>query len=273
MMDFIVDVSAWNTYLHPAQLPSGVTGLIVKATEGSSYQMPLYAQYVKDCANAGIPMLPYHFLHGDISLPAQMANVANTVTPGPITVDVEPTNSSQPTIKQAVEMVNRLYDAGYTVPFIYIPHWYWQSIGSPDLSLLPPLWASDYVIGSGQAWFLYQSVSADYWNGYGGNTVVGLQFTSSYLINNESYDCSAFNGFAELIGKGADMTPQESQMLSDLHSWLSPQTLTLPDGSTKTVSPIWAIMNTYQGMFFGGESTPNQESLFALVTPPPKPAA
>lgn len=88
-------------------------------------------------------------------------------------------------------------EAGIKVPFSYIPKWYWSNprIGSPSLKGLPPLWSSRYVTGRGVASKLYPGDSSTYWEGYGGNEVKLLQYSSSAHISNySSVDANAFRG-------------------------------------------------------------------------------
>lgn len=94
---------------------------------------------------------------------------------------------------------------GMYVPLSYIPHWYWNNLGSPSLAGLPPLWASRYVNGSGYASNLYPGDNSDFWSGYGGNAVELLQFTNSAFVAGYHVDADAFRGtreqFINVVGK------------------------------------------------------------------------
>ncbi len=72
--------------------------------------------------------------------------------------------------------------AGAHVALSYIPHWYWQQIGSPSLTGVPGLVASDYVEGSGYASALYPGDDSGFWTGYGGIDPVILQFTDTAQV-------------------------------------------------------------------------------------------
>lgn len=213
MTEFVIDVNDFTPYLPPPALPSGVTGVIAKATEGNNWRSATFPRYLADYQAAGIPLMAYHFLHHDQDVPSQVANVQSMVpTTIPVTVDVEPETSPQnnPTVADAWSMVRALLAVGYWVPVVYLPQWYWSQLGSPSLTALPPLWASHYVDGSGLAWTLYQSVPASWWDGYGGQTVAILQFTDSYTTNGGRYDCSAVAGsYAQLIARPVLPPPQE----------------------------------------------------------------
>ena len=62
-LTMLVDLSSNNT--HPidyaAAKAGGVTGAFVKATEGTGYTNPFYAQDVAGFAGVGVPVLAYHF--------------------------------------------------------------------------------------------------------------------------------------------------------------------------------------------------------------------
>lgn len=107
---------------------------------------------------------------------------------------------------------------GADVRLLYFPHWYWQDhIGSPDLTGLPPLWASSYVGGSGYASNLYTGVSDSHWTGYGGGNVEILQFTDQALVAGQRIDADAYRGtreqLAALIGGAPSPPPVPSPPL------------------------------------------------------------
>jgi GH25 family lysozyme M1 (1,4-beta-N-acetylmuramidase) len=83
---------------------------------------------------------------------------------------------------------------GAAVPLIYLPRWYWQRMGSPDLTGLPRLWASSYVAGTGYAATLVEAVTPRFWAPYGGLPVSVLQFTDRGLVAGRSIDVDLFPG-------------------------------------------------------------------------------
>jgi hypothetical protein len=89
-------------------------------------------------------------------------------------------------------------NAGYFVWGLYAPRWYWQSVGSPDLSWGPPLIQSRYAdMQPGSYENEYRSVSESWWGGYGNNSVKMLQFSST--VRDPAYpslnlDGDAFKG-------------------------------------------------------------------------------
>lgn len=84
--------------------------------------------------------------------------------------------------------------AGVNMRLSYIPHWYWQQIGSPDLSDVVGLIASDYVAGTGFASTLYPGSGWPGWRPYGGATPVILQFTDAAEVAGLVCDADAFRG-------------------------------------------------------------------------------
>ncbi|HEU0089314.1 MAG TPA: hypothetical protein VFQ77_16995 [Pseudonocardiaceae bacterium] len=61
----------------------------------------------------------------------------------------------------------------------YFPDWYWERIGKPDLSSIPPLVRSEYPYReTASPQVIYQQVGPEHWAGYGGNRVEVLQFSA-----------------------------------------------------------------------------------------------
>ncbi len=89
---------------------------------------------------------------------------------------------------------NAFTAAGVNMRLSYIPRWYWQQIGSPDLSNVVGLVASDYVVGTGFASVLYPGSTWPGWNPYGGATPVILQFTDRAQVAGLLCDADAFRG-------------------------------------------------------------------------------
>jgi hypothetical protein len=168
--------------------------VIIKATEGSGWRSQYFGGNLQRARDAGRLVAAYHYVRADSSAADQVANVRAVVPLDvPVIPDVE-ANSGD--IALANDIVNRLRGAGYTVPFLYLPRWYWQQIGSPSLAGLPPLWSSHYpdnIIGSLPS--EWAQVPASYWSGYGGLPVGILQFTSSASVGGRApLDANAFQG-------------------------------------------------------------------------------
>ena len=169
----IVDVSDNNPYL--VSLPSGVGGIIAKATEGNYHTDRNYARYQAQYYGR-VPFAAYHYVTGDDPA-SQAARIADVVPVAvPIALDVEKAGSEA----TGRPLVAALRARGYRVVLTYWPHWFWVQVGQPSLAGLPPLWASNYTSG------------VVGWQGYGGNTVIGLQYTNSYAVDGHRYDMSTF---------------------------------------------------------------------------------
>lgn len=177
----------------------GVEFVFIKATEGSTFVDPAFGANLAEARAAGQLVAAYHYLRSNASAAAQVANVARAVPRDvPVLPDVEANSGG---IALTRDFVNQLRGAGYVVPLLYLPRWYWQQIGSPSLAGLPPLWSSRYpdnVIGTiGDEW---ADVPASYWNGYGGLEVAVLQFTSSVSVaGHQPIDANAFRGSREQL--------------------------------------------------------------------------
>ena len=107
--------------------------------------------------------------------------------------DVEANSGS---VSLTRDIVKRLRAAGYRVPLLYLPRWYWQQIGSPSLAGLPPLWSSRYPDNKiGGIKDEYRDVPPHFWDGYGGLPVAVLQFTSSARVAGRApIDGNAYRG-------------------------------------------------------------------------------
>lgn len=177
---------------------------IMKGGEGSSFVDPDFTSNLAEARAAGMLVAAYWYIRANVSAAAHVERILRTV-PKDVAIipDVEANSGG---VALVMDIVNRLRAAGYVVPLLYLPHWYWQQLGSPSLVGLPPLWSSRYpdnVVGTlPDEW---ADVPAHYWDGYGGLGVALLQFTSSAKIAGYSpLDASAFRGtrnqLAALLG-------------------------------------------------------------------------
>ena len=202
--------------------------VFAKASEGSWFQDGRFWEHMTNAANAGCLRGAYHFLRSDAPIVDQVETFKSVVPLNiPAIPDVESYTFggrviSAPTLDQTREFVNRLRDAGYHVPLMYLPRWYWQQWGSPqDISDLPPLWLSrypDYVARPREeALSLVPDWAKQPFGGIASAPII--QFTSTPLDQN--YFDGSKDELAALLG-GDDM------------SWSEDLTLTNPDGSTET---------------------------------------
>lgn len=190
---------------------------IFKASEGAGFQDSTFTRNLDVGRDAGLLCAAYHYQRPD-SVADQVAIVRRTV---PLDCSVIPdVESGSGSIDLTRQLVDALRTEGYSVPMVYIPHWFWQGHwGSPDLSGLPPLWSSRYASTSGYASQVYQDVPDWYWDGYGGLDVEVLQFTSSAAIAGRSpIDANAYRGTRDELA--ALLTQEDHMPLSedDLHN-------------------------------------------------------
>lgn len=173
---------------------------ILKATEGSGFKDAYFARHLRLAREAGMTVAAYHYQRTD-SVASQVQNIRSMVPLDvPVAIDVED-GSGGVNITRGI--VAELVKLGYRVALTYLPRWYWNNIGRPDLSGLPPLWASDY------------RTDPD-WSNYGGNVVVLRQFTSTpfdknYFEGSRAALDALLNGSGESGGGGAapDMLANE----------------------------------------------------------------
>lgn len=202
-MIFGVDISSFQSGLDLSQVRrEGFDFAIMKATEGATYVNPAFASQLGAARAAGLIVAAYHYVTND-PVAAQVANVSGHVPAGlPVIPDAE---KGAGTIGNIRAVVDGLRAAGHVVPLLYLPQWYWDSIGSPSLAGLPPLWSSKYPsTNPAPASTLYQRVPGSYWAGYGGLPVMLLQFADSAQVAGQQVDASAFGGspdeLAALLG-------------------------------------------------------------------------
>ncbi|HEY9415176.1 MAG TPA: glycoside hydrolase family 25 protein [Pseudonocardia sp.] len=210
----------------------GVEFVFIKSTEGASFKDSAFPTRLQQARAAGLLVAAYHFVRASDPASTQVAHIA-TVVPRdvPIILDVE-TNSGA--IGLTRDLVNRLRAAGYRVPLLYLPRWYWQQIGSPSLEGLPSLWSSRYPDNTrGTLTDEMADVPDSYWTGYGGLGVTVLQFTSSARVaGHEPLDANAYRGtraqLAALLGGEEDGLPTPNDV------WMAPCVGTGPDGKTES---------------------------------------
>lgn len=187
---------------------AGIEFAFVKATEGAGFIDSRFHTNLRRARDAGMLVAAYHYVRDSTAVASQVANVRRVVpTDVPVIPDVEDGSGTLPRVRT---LVGLLRDAGYVVPLLYLPRWYWQRVGSPDLRGLPPLWSSRYpdnVVDDLRDEFA--RVPSHYWTGYGGLDVAVLQFTSSARIAGVApLDANAFRGtrgqLAELLGRSED---------------------------------------------------------------------
>lgn len=227
----------------------GIEFVFMKSSEGANFVDPEFTANLNEARAAGLLVAAYHYVRSDASAASQVANVARVVPKDvPVIPDAESGSGSVALLR---EFVRLLGNAGYRVPFTYLPRWYWQQLGSPALAGLPPLWSSRYpdnVVGTiADEW---ADVPSSYWNGYGGLPVGVLQFTSSAAIaGHQPLDANAYPGtrdqLAVTLGQGT--IQEEDPMFASIE--LAPTdepreiTIALPwQGGSGGVNQVFAMV-------------------------------
>jgi len=171
--------------------------MFAKATEGTDFADAHYADYKLWAAQNGIFFGAYHFLRtGNEAAQAAWCyqHVGGEV---PLMVDVEKEGTDTPDIHSIIAFINAYRAKGGNARLVYLPHWYWVDIGSPDLSWMNPVGL--YVVSSNYPANGY-SDNGPGWTGYGGINPLVWQYTD----NNGGLDYNAFRGplsdFKTLMG-------------------------------------------------------------------------
>lgn len=186
----------------------GFSFVFAKVSEGGSFVDATWPAY-RDAAHAnGLVVAGYHYLRGDCDPDAQAELFAEHLGDAAAMVDFEADSGGMNTFWAFVNAVNK---RGRRIDLSYIPRWYWQQIGSPDLSQVPGLIQSSYVGGTGCAADLYPGDAAPNWNGFGGKAVDLLQFTDAALVAGHTVDANAFRGSVDDLRHLLGATPPTTQ--------------------------------------------------------------
>lgn len=206
------DISSYQSGLALARLADAAF-VIAKTTEGTYYTDADYQAWRGQAAQLGRPFIWYHFLSGEPAA-AQAAhtaaNVGDHTLPGML--DFEPAGNFRPTLDQAVAYIDAARGAGLNLRLVYLPHWYWQELGSPDLAAFRArglsLVSSAYPGGTGSVAHLYPGDGAAGWQSYGGMTPLIYQFTNQASDGGMPLDYNAFRGtVAQLTAALLGTTP------------------------------------------------------------------
>jgi lysozyme len=191
-----IDVSSYQAGINFTEVArEGFTFAIIKATEGDNYVNPSYAAQLAAADAAGLITASYHFVH-TADEAGQLAKIKAAVpVSSPLILDSEVDGNGEYGV--TASLVADLRAAGYRVPVVYFPKWFWAQIGSPDLSVLGSLWASGYVATGSTAVGIYGASGGDaspMWGGYGNAPVALWQFTNAATVAGLQVDASAYKG-------------------------------------------------------------------------------
>lgn len=183
---YFPDISAFQAGIDLA----GAKAVIVKATEGTGWSSPDYTRAKANAAQHGTFFMAYHFLHHG-SDAAQATFAHGVAGSAPMMIDCEPTVTSRPTVGDAAGFADAYRHAGGTVHLVYLPHWYWQQLGSPSLKVLAD--AGLCLVSSAYTTYTDASTGTG-WQPYGGMTPVIWQYTDRLSFNGHDVDFNAFRG-------------------------------------------------------------------------------
>lgn len=182
---------------------AGAVAAALKTTEGAGWSAgKWFTDAVARAHASGTYPVAYHFLHQGNA--AGQAGWCNSRDGGlPLMLDLEPTGSSHPTVSDGTGFIDAYRRAGGICNLLYLPHWYWQQMGSPSLAPFAQrkmaLWSSAYTAYSDQG---------PGWAGYGGMNVTIWQHTDKQAFNSQHVDFSAFKGTkAQLIALATGGAP------------------------------------------------------------------
>ena len=179
------DVSSYQAGLNL----SGATACIAKASEGTGFVDHSYSNFKGQAAALGIPFCAYHWLHAG-NVQAQAALAYNIVGPNtPLMIDDEDTNDGLD-VNRTLAFVSAYRALGGTVTLEYLPHWFWQGHGAPDLT--PLVQAGLSLVSS--SYLNAPTENGVGWDSYGGMTPQIWQWTSSFPWQGQRIDMNAFKG-------------------------------------------------------------------------------
>jgi lysozyme len=146
MFDGIIDINHNNTIDLSAAKAAGIVAVIHKATEGATFQDPMYATRRAEAKTLGLLWGAYHFgTAADVD--QQLQNFLGAATPGAadfVALDYEVNSGNQMTEQQAEQFIDQFQQQCGYLPLIY---------GSSLLTALPntsplascKLWIADYI--------------------------------------------------------------------------------------------------------------------------------
>lgn len=255
MTEFLIDISNNNgPNIDMNQVAAeGFSGVLCKASEGDYFIDATWSGYRDAARAAGLLTLGYHYAIASSAPAAQVDRFVRADGGAAVMIDFE-NNSGD--INDYWALVRAFDAVGIAVVCSYIPHWYWQQIGSPDLSQAPGLIASNYVAAWGYASAIYPGDDSPRWSPYGGAQPAVLQFTDKALVAGAWVDANAFRGSRSEL---AALLTGQSQ-----GGWLMALTDQQQDDLYQKVSDIWDQLRGPNG---AGWPQLGQNSQGANLTP------
>ena len=163
-----------------------------KVSEGTSFRDTYWPRTRDWAREIGLILAGYHYIR--VSDPNRQADLFVDQLGDrsiPAMLDFEEGSGG---IDNFWAVLHAIEARGVHVALSYIPRWYWERIGRPDLSRVPGLIQSSYVNGTGYASVLYPGDDSIRWAPFGGRQPDVLQFTDRALIAGKRLDANAFRG-------------------------------------------------------------------------------
>src|SRR6266853_4727091 len=169
---------------------NGADVACIKATEGTSFFNSDYFPALIRAVSSGTFPFAYHFLHAG-NATAQAEFCFSKVGVLPLMLDVEETTGSMPGVEDVTVFVDSYRKLGGIVWLCYLPRWYYQKIGSPNLA---PLVSRGLLLVSSTYTAYTDAGTGAGWQPYGGMTPVIWQYTNKKSWNGFLVDDNAYRG-------------------------------------------------------------------------------
>lgn len=161
-LNVVIDLSHFNAITSFPEIKSaGIVGIIHKATQGTNWSDPTYADRKQQATAAGLWWGAYHFGTNDDGA-AQAQYFLSTVNPGPndlLALDFEENPHSQMTIAQAEQFVTEVFNQTGRYPGFYSDAlagkmlgnnksavlancWFWRAQYGSSAPIVPPTWST-----------------------------------------------------------------------------------------------------------------------------------
>jgi len=194
---FYPDVSNHNAGL---VIQPGTVAVCAKASEGVDYRDPTYPGFRSQVSKVGGLFMAYHWTWC-ANIAAEAYNAFGMVGPDtPMMWDVENTSRLQ-SVSGILALTDAYRKLGGLVTLCYLPRWYWQRMGSPDLRPLRD--AGLRLVSSNYTSYADGGVG---WDTYGGWAPYVWQYTDRQPYGGKLVDFNAcqdsFANFAATVTRG-----------------------------------------------------------------------
>jgi hypothetical protein len=198
--------------------------VMLKCTEGTYYADAYYAGWLSQAQISKKLVVAYHFLKAEEPAEEQARWMRSHIVDAslPVMLDVETEGSSRPDLPMVLRTIDAMQAVGLSVRLVYLPRWYWQQVGSPDLTPLAArgvgVVSSAYPSGGRQdpvGGYLASGGNAGAgWASYGGVTPILWQYTDSGL-EQQPLDFNAFRGTIEELAAflRGQQTPEGGEVM------------------------------------------------------------